>query len=771
MATTYQLPEGNVEQRSTDALTVQDMIGFLRRRRSIILLTAGILFALCLLWCIFGTKQYQASGQIQIQKENSDAFGLEGALSGAADSASDSLDYNVTLETQAAILESDTLALQVAHELDLEHTPDFAKQHHLLPAKWKPWSMKAEPQDISLEDAPVRRYQLIKNFSDRLKVEPVSGTRLIKISYTSSDPRLAAQVVNSLIRDFQEYTFQTRYLVTAQASGWLSGQITDLKKETEELQTRAIKLQRETGMFGDSPDHNIILATLEQLNTGVSAAEGNRILKEAIYHKVQMGDPELVSNLAGNMMSSASAPAAGANSLSLVQSLRLQEASIESEMGDDETRFGPAYPKIAELRGQLKGVDTALHAELGRVSSRARTDYEIAVESEKKARESFEAQKKIALMTNDKAIQFALAKQEADDSRDLYEDMLKKLKEAGVLEGLRSTNITIVDKGRIPARPSKPYAPVYLPASVGAGLFLGLMLALFVDLTDNRIHAIEELENVSHKPVIAVLPWYTLATTSKSTRMAALSLRRNGHSALLAPSAADEPNSFYMEAVRALRTSLMLSRSTVPPQVLKISSPLAGEGKSTLVMNLGIILAQQGSRVLLVDADLRRPQLHTLAGVSKEKGLSSLLSSTQESDTAIQPISKVPGLNLLASGPVPPFPAELLGSPRMKYLVEQWRRQFDFILIDSPPLLPVTDSMVLNQFTDFHLLVVRYASTPKAAFRRSYNAVSQQAEPGTVGVVVNAFRQNSQEYEHYYGYSGYSYNSIPTRTKLHDFTE
>jgi capsular exopolysaccharide synthesis family protein len=466
-------------------------------------------------------------------------------------------------------------------------------------------------------------------------------------------------------------------------------------------------------------------------------------------------------------MSTGLTPSPATNSLSLVQSLRLQEASIQSEMGDDQTRFGPAYPKIAELRGQLKGVNTALQAELVRVSARAKSDYDIAVESETRAKESFEAQKKIALMTNDKAIQFALAKQEADESRDLYEDMLKKLKEAGVLEGLRSTNITVVDKGRMPARPSKPYAPIYLPASLGAGLFLGLMLALFVDLTDNRIHGIEELENVSHKPVIAVLPWYTLATTSKASRMAALSLRRNGNS-LLAPGATDEPNSFYMEAVRALRTSLMLSRSTVPPQVLKISSPLAGEGKSTLVMNLGTILAQQGARVLLVDADLRRPQLHILAGVSKEKGLSSLLSSTLESDTAIQPVGKVPGLNLLPSGPVPPFPAELLGSPRMKYLVEQWRRQFDFILIDSPPLLPVTDSMVLNQFTDFHLLVVRYASTPKAAFRRSYNAVSQQAEPGTVGVVVNAFRQNSQDYQHYYGYNGYSYTPITTRTKLHE---
>jgi len=759
MTTPYQLPENTSEQPVAETVTVQDILGFLRRRRPTILITAGILVGLCLVWCIFGTKLYHA-------------FGLEGALSGAADSASDSLDYNVTLETQANILESDTLALQVAKELNLEHTPDFeGKGFHLLPAWAKPWALKGEPQSVALENAPVRRYQLLKIFSDRLKVETVSGTRLIKISYTNPDPKLAAAVVNCLIRDFQEYTFQTRYIVTAQASGWLSGQITDLKKQTEELQARAIKLQRETGMFGDNQDHNIILAKLEDLNTGLSVAESNRILKGAIYHTVQAGGPELVSNLAGNVMSSAAAPGAGTNSLSLVQSFRLQEASIQSELAQDETQYGPSYPKIAELTAQLKGVDGALHAELARVSARAQSDYDIAAESERSARDSFEAQKRIVLETNDKAIQFALAKQEADDSRDLYEDMLKKLKEAGVLEGLRSTNITVVDQSSTPARPSKPYAPVYLPASLGVGLFLGLMLALFADLTDNRVHGIEELENVSHKPVIAVLPFYTLPSAAKVPRLTGLSMRLNGKAEVISPTLTAEPNSFYMEAVRALRTSLMLSRSTVPPQVIKISSPLAGEGKSTLVMNLGIILAQQGARVLLVDADLRRPKLHALAGVSKEKGLSTLLSSTLELETAVQTIGPVPGLQLLASGPVPPFPAELLGSPRMKELMETWRKQFDFILLDSPPLLPVTDSMVMNQFTDFHLLVVRFANTPKAAFRRSYNAVSQQAAPGTLGIVVNAFRQNSQEYQHYYGYSGYSYNAISTRRAAHEISK
>jgi capsular exopolysaccharide synthesis family protein len=761
MKAQFNSPEGLVERAPADTLTIQDMVGFLRRRKTVILATACILLMATLMWCIFGTKMFCATGQIQIQKENSDAFGLEGALSGAADSASDALDYNVTLETQANILRSDTLALQVARELNLEGSEDFSPKSHLQIPHWlTPWSLKREQESVALDQAPVRRYKLLKRFSDRLSVETVSGTRLITITYTNPDPKLAAEVVNALIRDFQEYTFQTRYTVTVQASGWLSGQIADLKKDTEALQAKAIVLQRDTGMFGDNQDHNIILAKLEEMNVAAGAAEGNRILKEAIFHAVESGNPELVSNLAGNAPVTAAGIAAMPNSLSLVQSLRLQEAALRSELADDESRYGPAYPKIAALKSQIEDVNIQMHEELQRVSSRAKSDYQIALEAEQQARQGFEAQKKVALETNDKAIQFALAKQEADDSRDLYEDMLKKLKEAGVLEGLRSTNITVVDQGRIPARPSRPYAPVYLPASLGAGLMLGLILAIFIDLTDNRIHAIEEIEHTTHKPVLAVLPQYTLAIGRTPLKPGSIFARNKDKGRLVAPIATAEPNSFYVEAVRSLRTSLMLSRSALPPQVIKVSSPLAGEGKSTLVMNLGAILAQQGARVLLVDADLRRPQLHIMAGASQEPGLSSLLSTTSESKTALQTINSSSGLHLLPSGPVPPFPAELLGSPRMKCLMEQWRREFDFILLDSPPLLPVTDSMVLNQFTDFHLLVVRFADPPKAAFRRAYNAVSEQAEPGTLGVIVNAFRQDSQEYEHYYGYSGYSYNSL-----------
>lgn len=757
--TTKLLLEPSAELSNDNSLSLGDLFNFLHRRKSILFISMGLLFAATLVWCIFGTKLYKSQGVIQIQKQGSDSFGLETSLPGAVDADTDALDYNVTLETQANILQSDTLALGVIKELNLENTADFSggKRFHL-PAWMKPWAPVPEAAGVALEDAPVRRYAALKQFSRRLKVESVPGTRLINISYMNPDPRLAAEVVNNLIRDYQDYAIQTRFTQTQQASAWLSGQLNDLKSQTQELQAKAIKLQRDTGVFGDNQDHNIILSKLEALNEGLVAAESNRILKDAIKHAVQTGDPEMVSNLAGNSPLGGGA-VQNPNSLSLVQTLRLQESSVRAQIAEAETKYGPNYPNMLQLHGQLDGLDKALSAELVRVKGRANSDYEIAAESEQLARSNFEAQKQVALLTNDKVTQFALAKQEADDSRNLYEDLLKKLKEAGVLEGLRSTNITIVDHGRSPAIPTRPYAPVFLPISVGVGLFLGLFIALVVDLTDNSIHGVDEMEALTREPILGILPYFAMAAKGQVpglTRQTSL-LRLQAPAGKSPSIAKSGMNPYYVEAVRSLRTALLFNRGTTQPQVIKVSSPLAGEGKSTLVMTLGTVLAQQGARVLVVDADLRDPKLHAMAQVPNDSGLSTLL-TTQTTQKAIRPIDGVSGLDFLPAGPVPSLPAELLGSPRMKTLVKDWRESYDFILMDSAPLLPVTDSMVLNQFADFNLMVVRFDSTPKASFRCAYRALRQSAEPETIGIVLNAFQRNSAAYQDYYGFKGSKHN-------------
>jgi polysaccharide biosynthesis transport protein len=483
------------------------------------------------------------------------------------------------------------------------------------------WKRPVEPLSVPLEYAPNRRYVVLKIFGSHLKVEPVTGTRLIDVSYASPDPQMAADVVNHLIGALMD-TFQARFTATAQASNWLTTQLDDLRKQTESLQTKAIRLQRETGMFGDDESHNVVLARLESLNEALAAAESNRILKEAVYRVASGGDPELISGLSGN--SGVGAVASMANSLGLIQNLRAQEATARAELDEDRVRYGHAYPRIAELQAELNGIEKSIQDEVHRIGERARTDYEIAARAETSARGALEQQKKVVNDLNDKAIAYGLAKQEADGSREVYEGLLAKLKQAGVLEGLRSTNITVVNPARVPppSRPKSPNILLYYAAAVAAGLIFGAGVALIRDFTDTRVRSLEELERLTGTPLLGLIPEIGKERgLSRRRRRKAYAKTTNAEHALqiATPSYIDTP---FAEALRSLRTSLMLSRSSSAPQVLLVTSSNAGEGKSTVSLNLAMVLAQQGVRVLLVDADLRRPVLHERMGVHAQEGLS-----------------------------------------------------------------------------------------------------------------------------------------------------
>lgn len=743
-------------------ITMGDLAAVLRRRRWSILCSLAAFLCLVTLYCIFATRRYEATGEIQVQKESSGAFGLESSVMGdAADGASDALDYNITLQTEANILESDMLAQKVIRDLHMETTKDFFPPPAAGHSSWSLphglffWRKPLEPLSVPLEEAPNRRYAAVKIFEGHLKVVPVTSTRLIKVSYSSPDPRLAAAVVNHLVGALTEYTFQARFAATAEASTWLAGQLADLKKQTEVLQAKAVDLQRDTGIFGEDETHNIVVERLEGLGQTLAAAESNRILKEATYRVAQSGDPELISGLSGNSIGGMTG--AMSNSLSLIQTLRAQEATVQAQMDEDTVRYGKNFPKIAEQQAELRGVRASIAEEVHRVGARAGTDYQIAVRAEAEARAAFDGQKKLADQMNDKAIAFGLAKQEADGSRDLYEGLLGKLKQAGVLEGLRSTNITIVNPGHVPPTntPKSPDIPLYYAAGTFAGLLLGCLLAAVRELTDHKIHTIDEIEELLDAPPLCILPKLA-ATGARLLPQHAGKLLSSANAQADGFAAASSP---FVESLRGLRTSLLLSRSSRPPKVVLLTSSIAGEGKSTVCLNLAMVLARQGARVLLVEADLRCPVLHNYVAGHEGSGLSAALSSDQVAALPVA-VEGMPNLSVLLSGPIPPFPAELLGSPRMSGLLSQWRSEYDFVLIDSPPVLPVIDAILLSQMSDAVVLVARHDFTARQALQRSFQALSRQLPPNVVlGTVLNAVSGDSREFYEYYGYSGEAYGA------------
>ena len=748
-------------------MTIEDLWGVLSRRRTIVLGTllgtialTGVLFATA-------TRFYKGTAEIQVQKESADALSMDSVI--GPESQSDSVDSNITLQTQAQILQSDSLALQVVKELDLEKSPDF--RSHFNPISWAMGLVApkgiADPANVPIEDAPGRRAKVVKTFEAHLKVKPVSGTRLIDVEYLSTDPRTAAAVVNRLVQDLIEYNFQTRHNATREASGWLSSQLADLRKQSEDLQAKVVDLQRDSGVFSfgqtDSLGHEQVftpaLDQLQQATGQLEQAQSARIMKGALYQVVKDGDPELISGLAGNGM--LSGPSAGVTgSLTLLQGLRSEEAQTQAKLNELSAKFGPGYPKLAELQSSLDSTRKSINAESARIASRVKNDYTVAQQIEDKDRTIFLNEKAHAEALNDKAVEYQIAKQEAAQSRNLYENLFGRMKEADLVAGLRSSNITLVDPARVPARPAKPNVLIYGAASVAGGLLFGICGALFRDATDTRIQELGEMELLFAEASIGLLPyhdgrserkrmgekpqWWVAADTSLAERMASN-----------ATIAATEPRAAYTEAVRVLCTSLMQGNKGSPlGQVILVTSSVPGEGKSMLSANLAIAYAQRGKKVLLVDGDLRTPVLHERLRLEATRGLSSLLAADRldAPSTATQnPLPGIPDLHVLPAGPLPDYPAELLASDGMSGLVRMCRKDYDYVIIDGAPVLPVTDSALLSRYADFILVVARHNVTDRRSLERTCQTLRSQGAR-QLGLVLNGVKASSGAQYKYYGY-------------------
>ena len=725
-------------------LTVMDLWSICLRRKLVILTTAAMCVLLAAIYCATTTRLYKATGQVQVQKENTDTLGLDNMV-GNSGGAPDALEANITLQTQAQVLQSDSLALQVVKELNLEQNPDFR-------SKWSPigWALGViapagvkDPSNASLDDSPARRTHLLKVFASRLQVKPVAGTRLIEVSYLNPDPKVAAAVVNHLVQGLIEFNFQTRHNATQAASGWLSGQLSDLRKQSEELQAKVVDLQRDSGVFtlgqtdaqGREQVYTPILDRLQQSTSQLAQAQLARIMKGAVYEAVKSGDPELISGLSGNGMLSSASPGV-ATSLSLIQNLRSQEAVLQAQVDELSAKFGPGYPKLATAMASLAGVQQSISEESGRIAGRAKNDYAIAADVEGKARVAFAGDKSQAEALNSKAVEYEMARQEAQQSRNLYQSLLGRLKEADVLAGLRSSNITVVDPGRAPSRPAKPNVLVFLGASLCGGLVLGIGGALLRDSTDTKIQDLQVLQWQLGESPCAVLP-----------RVQEKRIPTNGLA--------------YREAVRALRTSLMQAADGTPPQVVLITSSIPGEGKSNLSLTLATLLAQQkNKRVLLVDGDLRTPTLHARFNLPMAAGLSSILSS-EANHIGVSRLPAAPvmnGLHVMTAGPESQFPSELLASERMGQLVEHWRNEYDFVVIDGAPVLPVTDSVLLSAHADVSLVVARHRVTEYQSLERTLSILRSQGARH-VALVLNCVEPSSQTYFEYYGYNGCNYGA------------
>jgi polysaccharide biosynthesis transport protein len=712
---------------------------------------------------------YQSTATIELNKQGSSMdLGLGDALSSTFGGGTESL--LTDLQTETAILEGDSLALAVIEQLNLEKQSPFAAP----PAKD---GKGKEEEGKPLEDAPLRRSRLLAIFRGHLRVVPERGTRLIQVSFQSHDQNQAAQVANQLVEAYKSNYRQTHYDATTETSGWLTTQLTDLKTNVEEAEKKLTEFEKanqilsfnmatpSSGFGKDSKGsvgyssaeiHSPIIQKLDELNQELTQAEATRIGKEAIYRLTQTGNADVVLGIQNESLAQqgASLVLTQGGGLSNLQVLRTQQNQLRLDLAQEATTLGPNNRHLKDIQIEIQTLDGQIAQELQLITKRAYADFQVAQQTEDEIRKQFEKQQEAASKLNDVAIQFAVLSDEANSHKLLYEDLYTKLQEANISAGIKATNITVVSPARTEAAPIRPQPVSYLGMGIMIGVFFGLVVAYAVDTLDRTVSTAEEIEELTGRPVIGIIPDLmkagrsygsyirkTLAKATNEETKGSLQVWMLAH-----------PDSVAAEAFRSLRTSIMLSRAGGAAKTILITSCVPGEGKTTITSNLAAAFAQHNKRVIIVEADMRRPRMMHVMEVPSEVGLSNVLTATATIEQAIVHGVQLPSLDILPAGPQPPNPSELLGSAAFAELLSKLREEYDLVLLDSPPALLVADPVSIAALTDAVVWVSRAGVVTRPYLNRVSGMIARNEMP-VIGFVLNGVSGNESDYG--YGYGSY----------------
>jgi capsular exopolysaccharide synthesis family protein len=620
------------------------------------------------------------------------------------------------MQTEIKLIQSDSVAARVIGVMELAKRPEFAGN---AAQSFQQTELKAM--------SPSQREGMLRAFQGALTVRIVPNTQLVEIRYRSTDPKLATDVANAVAEQYMQRNFQTHYEGAVQVARWLAKQMEELQGKAFDAQQKLANFQKEHNILGESESDNLVTDRLKLLNQQVTEAEADRIVKEAKHRMAETGDPELI---------------ASATPSPTLQVLRGQEAELKSQLAQLNSKFGGGYPKVHELKSQLARLDSAIQTEVDNVGKRLNDDYLSAAKTEGLLRDQFSAQKSAAYKLNEHAVQFAVLKHEVETSRELYDTLQVKLKVAGVTAGLNSSYISVVDPADIPSNPIEPKVRSNLAMGLFGGLLTGLLLAFMAESFDDTVSTSSELETFTGLPVLCSIP------VNSFGRLKGVS--EGAKSSAVVPMLVNNPRSQAAEAFRGLRTSILLSTPDLQPKVIAIVSSIATEGKTTVAANLGVSFAQRGESVLLIDADLRRSALHSQFGVPySAAGVSTMLTQRTNGNGIITPLESLPTLKLLPAGPHPPNPAELLGSKRMAEVLGHYSGEYDRIILDTPPILSVSDALALANLADAVVLVIRSGVARRKAVLRVRDLL-QRSNTNLVGIVFNCV---NMQLENYYGYS------------------
>jgi polysaccharide biosynthesis transport protein len=673
---------------------------------------------------------YIAKATIQIDRENNNILPFQGA-----DSYDSMMDLDNYIETQSKVLTSETLALQTIRNTGLASNPEF--------------SAGGIPSEAIATGslANQKRPPEVAAFLASLSVKRIPSSRLMEVSYESTNPVLAARILNAHLDNFKAQNIQSRYEATLEATRFLTSQLNELKLTVKQSEDARINYERQNQIWSVDDKSNITTQRLADLDKQLTDAQGETLKKQALYEYAKAGDIDAVPEIRADP---------------LLQDLQKKRGDLAVQYSDALNQYGPNFPKVQRLQAQTKEVDDQIARESKGIVLQLESDYREAKQREDLIRQALELQKAETNNMAEKMVQYNILKRESEADKTLYEGLLTKLKEAGIAEGLKSSNIRVVDPAMIPSYPARPAKARNIALAFLIGLVGGIGLALLREYLDNTVKTPDDIESLTRLPSLAVVPAFGEAGGSKHRMGFFGAASANGHEKRIELVAQHLPKSQMSEAFRALRTALLLSQPDHPPQVILVTSALPREGKTTAAANLAVTLAQLGDKTVLVDADLRKPGVGRLLnlGSGKYAGLSSYLAGVSTLDLVTVPHPAIPNLAAIPTGPLPPNPADLLSSHKLADAIVELRSKYKFVVIDSPPIMAATDAVILSVQADGVLLVVRSGETPKEAFTRTCDLLTS-VKSRMLGVVLNAVDASAPDYYYSYRYYPYSYGYGP----------
>ncbi len=732
------------DRRATDALTVLpppavaweaprephllDYVIILRKHQWLILTFALTVVTLVTIATFKMKPVYEASAQVEVDRNAQSV--LPFPSSDDYDQYMDEEDY---IETQTKVLQSETLALQTIKSLNLGQYPEFGG---------------SGTSDFS-QSATLNRPAILGAFLGRLSVKRIPNTTLIEVSFTAQDPQLAAKVVNAHLLNYKEADFRSSQMAIQDASNWLSQELEDLRVKMQNAEDARVAYERQNQIWqlGENQGQNITTQKLADLSRTVTDAQTDMAQKQAMYQMAVSGDVDAM-------------PAAISNPV--IQGLLKEKSDLEAQHAAALAQFGPNWPKVQEIADQQTEVDKQLADAHKVIADTAKEDYQTAQNRLAILQANLDEQKSEANEESEKLVEYSILQNDANATKQLYDGLNEKLKEAQIEAGLKSSNIRIVDQALVPSSPSGPARTRNILLGLLVGIVGGVGLAIFREYLDNTVKSPDDVERLTGLPSLAVVPTLPGVSTHNG-KVARLSGETEGTPAASTGSRVEllayvQPKSQISEAFRALRTSLLLSQAEHPPQVLLVTSALPREGKTTAAVNLAVTLAQLGDRTLLVDCDLRKPGVRRALNLmgSRDAGLSTYLAGVCSLEDVTMPHPTITNLSALTTGPVPPSPADLLSSHRMRDGIAELRRRFKFIVVDSPPVMAATDAVIISALTDGVLLVVRSGQTPKEAFTRTRDLLAA-VKGRLLGVVLNGVDSSAPDYYYSYRYYPYAY--------------